>query len=119
MGDIVIRVFVDLCTVENSFEDTCTLHTASNLIKYKIGTLIYILLICRCEEDVFSKFCILDARGKVAATLNMAVGKGTEDVSQYQNAELIFCNIDNIHVMRTSAAAMADALSSSAAQAMG
>ena len=119
----------------------------------------------RCEEDVFSRFCILDARGKVAATLNMAVGKGTEvskqfshyylvcfavywgsleskklacahflhqlyspccpllllfkDVSQYQNAELIFCNIDNIHVMRTSAQAYADALSASAAQASG
>lgn len=70
---------------------------------------------CRSEEDQFSKFCILDARGKVAAALNMAVGKGTEDVSLYQNTELIFCNVDNIHVMRASAVAMADALSSSTA----
>ncbi len=40
----------------------------------------------------------------------MAVGKGTEDVSLYQNAELLFCNIDNIHVMRASANCLADAL---------
>ena len=69
----------------------------------------------RSEEDVFSKLWILDARGKVAATLNMAMGKGTEDVSYYPQTELIFCNIDNIHVMRNSAWAMADALSASAA----
>lgn len=75
----------------------------------------FLFPLIRCEEDQFSRFCILDARGKVAATLNMAVGKGTEDVSLYQNTELIFCNIDNIHVMRASAAAMADALSASVA----
>jgi hypothetical protein len=76
-----------------------------------------LLLICAStssEEDTFSKLIILDARGKVAATLNMAMGKGTEDVSYYPNTELVFCNIDNIHVMRTSASAMADALSASA-----
>ena len=33
----------------------------------------------------------------------MAAGKGTEDISLYPNAELIFCDIDNIHVMRASA----------------
>jgi len=44
----------------------------------------------RCEEDVFSRFCILDARGKVAATLNMAVGKGTE-VS-------IMCSFNFVHL---------------------
>ena len=64
---------------------------------------------------MFSKLTILDARGKVAATLNMAMGKGTEDINCYQNAELIFCNIDNIHVMRNSANNFADALSASAA----
>lgn len=42
----------------------------------------------------------MDARGRVAATLNMAAGKGTEDVSCYHNAQLVFGNIDNIHVMR-------------------
>ena len=44
----------------------------------------------RCEEDVFSRFCILDARGKVAATLNMAVGKGTE-VSKHFSLYYLVC----------------------------
>lgn len=72
---------------------------------------VYAWLLCRSEGDTFSKLYIFDARGKVAATLNMAAGKGTEDVSLYQNTELIFCNIDNIHVMRSSAAIFAEALS--------
>jgi len=62
------------------------------------------------EAHAHSKLYILDARGKMAATLNMAVGKGTEDVSAYPNTELVFCNIDNIHVMRASAIALAEAL---------
>ena len=61
---------------------------------------------------MYSNLYILDCRGKVAATLNMAVGKGTEDVSFYPNTELIYCNIDNIHVMRSSAGMFADALAS-------
>jgi hypothetical protein len=40
----------------------------------------------------------------------MAAGKGTEDVSAYHNAELIFGNIDNIHVMRSSIHALTDNL---------
>lgn len=54
-------------------------------------------------SSLHSKLYILDARGKLAATLNMAAGKGTEDVSFYQNTELVFGNIENIHVMRSSA----------------
>lgn len=42
----------------------------------------------------------------------MAAGKGTEDVSSYQNTELVFGNIDNIHVMRSSAATLSDNVSS-------
>lgn len=53
----------------------------------------------------------MDARGKIAATLNMAAGKGTEDVSVYQNTELVFGNIDNIHVMRSSANTLTDNIS--------
>lgn len=56
------------------------------------------------------KLFILDARGKLAATLNMAAGKGTEDVSQYHHADLVFGNIDNIHTMRSSALQFADCL---------
>lgn len=55
-----------------------------------------------------SKLYIMDARGRVAATLNMAAGKGTEDVSEMQNTELVFGNIDNIHVMRQAASSLAE-----------
>jgi Myotubularin-like phosphatase domain len=60
-------------------------------------------LFCRESEHGLSRFTILDARRQIAATLNMAAGKGTEDVTLYPNTELLFCNIDNIHVMRVSA----------------
>ena len=49
------------------------------------------------------KLYILDLRRQIAAAVNMATGKGTEDVSLYTNTELIFCNVENIHVMRSSA----------------
>jgi hypothetical protein len=54
------------------------------------------------DGDTTDKFYIFDARRSIAATLNMAQGKGTECAKSYENAELIFCDIDNIHVMRTS-----------------
>lgn len=56
----------------------------------------------RRRQEVDPVFYILDARGQIAATVNMAAGKGTEDVSMYTNTELEFCNIENIHVMRSS-----------------
>ena len=47
-------------------------------------------------------FYIVDARRQIAATANMASGKGTEDVSEYPHTELIYSDIENIHVMRSS-----------------
>jgi hypothetical protein len=47
-------------------------------------------------------FYIIDARRHIAATANMASGKGTEDVSEYIHTDLIYCDIENIHVMRSS-----------------
>jgi myotubularin-related protein 1/2 len=47
-------------------------------------------------------FYIVDARRQIAATANMASGKGTEDVSAYPHTELIYSDIENIHVMRSS-----------------
>lgn len=58
-----------------------------------------------------AKLYILDARGRIAAHLNMAAGKGTEDVSSYFNTELLFGNIENIHVMRNAANTFAECLS--------
>ncbi|CAH1776561.1 unnamed protein product [Owenia fusiformis] len=47
------------------------------------------------------KLYIMDARPNVNAVANMAKGGGYED-SQYQNMELVFLDIHNIHVMRES-----------------
>lgn len=60
------------------------------------------------DSEAPTKFYIFDARRQIAATLNMAAGKGTEDASIYNNTDLIFCDIDNIHVMRMSAITFAD-----------
>jgi len=45
---------------------------------------------------------IYDARPKVNAVANKAKGGGYEDEDSYQNAELVFLDIHNIHVMRES-----------------
>jgi len=45
---------------------------------------------------------IADCRGRVAATGNKLQGKGAENVSNYTNAHLSFCDILNIHTMRDS-----------------
>lgn len=46
-------------------------------------------------------FYFIDARSQIAAAANAAQGKGTEDTRQYSNAELLFCDIGNIHAVRT------------------
>ena len=45
---------------------------------------------------------IYDARPKVNAVANMAKGGGYENEDTYTNAEFIFLDIHNIHVMRES-----------------
>eukprot|EP00981_Chlorochromonas_danica_P003236 scaffold633_cov288-Ochromonas_danica.AAC.71 len=66
-----------------------------------------------------SRLIILDCRGILAATLNKAAGKGTESIGNYTNTELVFGNIDNIHVMRAAALTLADSLASFSSQATG
>jgi myotubularin-related protein 1/2 len=46
-----------------------------------------------------NKLYIIDARPKLNAVANMARGGGYEDDS-YQNCELVFMDIANIHVVR-------------------
>lgn len=48
------------------------------------------------------KLYIMDARPQVNAVANKAKGGGYESEDAYQNAELVFCDIHNIHVMRES-----------------
>lgn len=45
---------------------------------------------------------IYDARPKVNAVANMAKGGGYENEDTYSNAEFVFLDIHNIHVMRES-----------------
>lgn len=48
------------------------------------------------------KIFIFDARPSVNAVANKAKGGGYESEDAYQNAELVFLDIHNIHVMRES-----------------
>ncbi|GAB6027302.1 Myotubularin- protein 2 [Chamberlinius hualienensis] len=61
----------------------------------------YIQLIMDCNPHS-SKMYIMDARPSVNAVANKAKGGGYENEDAYQNAELIFLDIPNIHVMRES-----------------
>jgi len=68
----------------------------------------------RCKEDErliqnimdanaqSHRIYIYDARPKVNAVANMAKGGGYESEDTYQNAEFVFLDIHNIHVMRES-----------------
>ncbi|OWZ24593.1 Myotubularin [Phytophthora megakarya] len=54
-----------------------------------------------------AKFHFFDARSQMAAAANSAQGKGTEDPRNYPNSELHFCDIGNIHAVRSSYASLA------------
>lgn len=54
------------------------------------------------EIDNPSDFYIMDCRKAIAATANSALGKGVEDEKHYDRTKVIFLEIENIHVMRTS-----------------
>eukprot|EP01136_Pigoraptor_vietnamica_P020730 Opistho-1_new@70005 len=52
--------------------------------------------------------CIMDARPYKNAMANQAMGAGTENLSFYENTELQFLDIENIHVMRDSLRRLCD-----------
>ena len=54
------------------------------------------------KGSIASPFVIFDARPKLNATANQAAGKGYELSFAYKNCNVLFMNIDNIHVMRKS-----------------
>ncbi|KAJ8282025.1 hypothetical protein COCON_G00045440 [Conger conger] len=58
--------------------------------------------IIRETNGTTSKLTIYDARPNVNAVANKATGGGYEGEDAYQNAELVFLDIHNIHVMRES-----------------
>lgn len=49
-----------------------------------------------------AKLYIFDARPYINALANRVNGGGFENVDHYSNVDMIFCEIDNIHVARTS-----------------
>ncbi|XP_048884933.1 myotubularin-like isoform X2 [Brienomyrus brachyistius] len=54
------------------------------------------------EANGTSRLTIFDARPNVNAVANKATGGGYEGEDSYQNADLVFLDIHNIHVMRES-----------------
>ncbi|KAH0630837.1 hypothetical protein JD844_004127 [Phrynosoma platyrhinos] len=60
------------------------------------------LEIIRDTNGQLSKLTIYDARPNVNAVANKATGGGYESEDAYPNAELLFLDIHNIHVMRES-----------------
>lgn len=54
------------------------------------------------QTNFNSRYCIMDARGQLAAVGNKAMGKGTEVPANYKGSYLVFMNIDNIHSIRQS-----------------
>lgn len=55
----------------------------------------------REDNQMYNSQCIIyDARPKISATANRIKGGGYEDLRNYRNSELVFCDIDNIHEVR-------------------
>lgn len=74
----------------------------------------YLLKVRKCIEvsSPHATLRIVDARPKLNAQANAITGKGFEDVTASRGrCQIHFMNIDNIHVMRASLKALADACS--------
>ncbi|MCQ2820856.1 MAG: hypothetical protein MJ252_26660, partial [archaeon] len=54
----------------------------------------------KCLDQLADRVYIMDCRPKLNAIANRATGGGYENVENYENTELQFCGIDNIHVAR-------------------
>jgi hypothetical protein len=57
-----------------------------------------------------SDYYIMDCRKTIAATANSALGKGVEDEKNYERTKVVFLDIENIHVMRSSLKLVEEAL---------
>ncbi|PVU97809.1 hypothetical protein BB559_001886 [Furculomyces boomerangus] len=61
-----------------------------------------------CESSVTN--VIVDARPTTNAVVNRAVGAGSENMNHYKKCRKAYLGIDNIHVMRSSANKLAEAI---------
>jgi myotubularin-related protein 3/4 len=55
-----------------------------------------------------NKLIIYDARSYLNAFANHVIGGGFENTKDYQNCEIEFCDIDNIHAVRDAILKMYD-----------
>lgn len=58
--------------------------------------------ISEISSDENNKLIIYDARPMISAYANRLKGAGFENIENYKNTQLIFCEIDNIHAVRQS-----------------
>ena len=63
---------------------------------------------CLKASNNAQQIIIFDARSQIAAGGNKLMGKGSETVSAYHNAKIVFMEIANIHAVRTSYDALRD-----------
>ncbi|XP_049849806.1 myotubularin-like [Schistocerca gregaria] len=70
------------------------------------------LLLTKIQEanPITQELVIFDARPKVNAVANKAIGYGYEDVQNYGGCKLVFCDIENIHTIRNSLIKLYDAI---------
>ena len=58
--------------------------------------------ISEISSEEKNKLIIYDARPMISAYANLLKGAGFENIENYKNTQLIFCEIDNIHAVRQS-----------------
>lgn len=63
------------------------------------------------REDIGNILHFIDCRPYYTAMGNKCMGKGTEILSNYENTDLHFCKIDNIHAVRNSLSKLAEVCS--------
>eukprot|EP00002_Diphylleia_rotans_P034575 TRINITY_DN7441_c0_g1_i1.p1 TRINITY_DN7441_c0_g1~~TRINITY_DN7441_c0_g1_i1.p1 ORF type:complete len:825 (+),score=134.04 TRINITY_DN7441_c0_g1_i1:50-2524(+) len=63
----------------------------------------------RMTNENAKTLMVLDARPKLNAVANQAKGAGFEDMSLYEGCQMLFLDIENIHVMRKSLLRLRDA----------
>jgi myotubularin-related protein 6/7/8 len=83
--------------------DACLLRCAQPLVGVSNRS-------CREDQAYVTQFAnvrlIVDARPKANAVANTAKGGGYEDIKNYNNIPIYFCDIDNIHTMRKALASL-------------
>ena len=81
-------------------------NISDEIILESIGEISHAELIYGIKKTLF----ICDARSIISAKANRLIGAGHENVENYRNTEIFFCEIENIHEVRESFQAFKKAL---------